>query len=227
MRKFVASVILGSLLFTSVMPAFANETDKATDIRRQILELTKELNEVSQTEGDISYKVLESSEASNIIACEITNNTEYTQELHPSFVARDDDGNLKFAYIVNNLTLGAGDTYVVYQDMHSSDFMDRVRTATIEWGAWTEYSNYATCTEYVDIDVSESGKKLILTPSVNDESDGDYNLDVIVVFTKDDKVAYIAEDSAYRIDPSDSIEITYSGSGPYDNYTVYYTAYNR
>ena len=225
MKRFLTGLLASSMLFSTT--AFADNSDKASDIRKQILELTKELDEVSQTEGDITYKTLEPSEASNIIACEITNNTEYTQELHPSFVARDDNGNLKFAYIVNNLTIGAGDTYVIYQDMRSSDFMDRVRTATIEWGAWTEYSDKATCTEYVDIDVDESGKKLILTPSVNDGSDGKYQLDVTVVFTKDGKITYIAEDSMFKIDPSDPIEITYSGSGPYDNYTIYYTAYNR
>ena len=225
MRKFLSGVLAASMLFGS-LTVFAD--DNASDIRKQILELTKELAEVSQTEGDITYNILEAAPSSNILACEITNNTEYTLESHPSFVARDDEGNLKFAYIVNNITIGAGDTVVVYQDMRSSDFMDRVRESTIEWGCWTEYSNYATCTKYVDLDITETdSRKLIIMPSVNDGSDGQYRLEVFVVFKKDDKVTYIAEDSLPRIKDDDSIEITYCGSGPYDSYDVYYTAYNR
>ena len=107
--------------------------------------------------------------------------------------------------------------------------MNLVREATIEWGCWTEYSNTATCTEYVDLDVAEenNGKKLIITPSVNDGSDGQYCLDIYVVFEKDGKVVYVAEDSEFYLTGENQIEITYPGLGPYDNYKVFYTAYSR
>lgn len=225
MRKLLSGILAASMLFGS-SPVFAD--DRASDIRKQILELTKELMEISQTEGDITYKVLEASPSANISACEITNNTEYTLEICPSFVARDENGELNFTYFLSRRIIGAGDTVVVFQDMYGSDYMDRVREATVEWGSYTEYCDYATCTEYVDLNITEEGgRKLIISPSVNDGSNGRYKLCVSVVFKKDDKVIYIAEDSIYGIKEDRTIEITYSGSAPYDSYEVFYTAYDK
>lgn len=225
MRKLLSGVLIASMLFGS-SPVFAE--DKASDIRKQILELTKELMEVSQTEGDITYKILDTSPSANIAACEITNNTEYILEICPSFIARDENGELNFAFFLDRRVIGAGDTIVVFQDMYDSSYMDRIREATVEWGSYTEYCDYATCTKYVDLDITEkSDKKLIISPSVNDDSNGRYELEVSVVFKKDDKVIYIAEDSIYGIEKDRTIEITYSGAAPYDSYEVFYTAYDN
>lgn len=223
MRKFVASVILGSLLFTSVMPAFADETDKATDIRRQILELTKELNEVSQTEGDITYKALETDESFGGIACEITNNTEYNLYMRPSFVARNEDGDIQFAYITNDQIIGAGNTTVAYIKTSNSDML-KEDGITMEWGARTEHTDYSVYNDIVSVEATASKHKIILLPS-SEDPDTNIWMRAIVVFMKNGKVVDVNDERITSTDESEEMVIDYEGSTDYDDYAVYYTAY--
>ena len=222
MKKLLSGVLAASMLFGS-STVFAD--DKASDIRKQILELTKELAEVSQTEGDITYNVLESDPSCNIVACEITNNTEYDLHIHPSVTARNDEGELQFAYITDDQIIGAGDTIAVYLKMGNSDYMDIMRESTLEWGVRTEYSDYGTYNDNVEINVDASKKKIVLTPTVID--DVKCRLRATVVFFKDGKVVDVNDDSLLSIDDDSTISLDYSGATAYDDYKVYYTAYNR
>lgn len=222
MKKLLSGVLAASMLFGS-SNVFAD--DKASDIRKQLVELTKELAEVSQTEGDITYNVLESDPSCNIVVCEITNNTEYDLYIRPSVTARNDDGELQFAYITNDQIVGAGDTIAAYLKMGNSDNMDIMRESTLEWGARTEYSEYGTYNDNVEINVDASKKKIVLTPTVID--DVECRLRATVVFFKGGKVVDVNDDNILSIDDNSTISLDYSGATAYDNYKVYYTAYNR
>lgn len=222
MKKLLSGVLAASMLFGS-SNAFAD--DKASDIRKQILELTKELAEVSQTEGDITYNVLESDPSCNIVVCEITNNTKYDLHIHPSVTARNDEGELQFAYITNDHIIGAGDTIAVYLKMGNSDYMNIMRESTLEWGVRTEYSEYGTCNDSIEINVDASKKKIVLTPVVID--DVKCTLRATVVFFKDDKVVDVNYDSIISVKDDSSLSLDYSGATVYDDYKVYYTAYSH
>ena len=153
MRKFLSGVLAASMLFGN-STVFAD--DKTSDIRKQILELTKELAETSQTEGDITYSLIETSDNCDYIIGTATNNYDYVISIQPYVVARDENGNIILATDATSYSaVNPGET-VTFETYTSKD----ISNATYEFGSNIKPSSRTPVGDKIKPIVTDSNGKI-------------------------------------------------------------------
>ena len=215
MRKLLSGILAASMLFES-SPVFAD--DRSSDIRKQILELTKELEELTKTEGDITYDVFESDNNCRHVVAKATNNYEYPISLLPYVVARDDSGNILF---VSSLTkydaVDSGETVIIQTNTNKD-----LSNTTYEFGAYIKPAVFTPANDKVKSIIAESGYKLRIGFELETESlneDDVIGVSVYVLYFKDDEV--IDVEYEMNVDLDDVVTIRYENEIPYDRYEVY------
>lgn len=214
MRKFLSGVLAASMLFGS-STVFAD--DKAGDIRKQILELTKELTEVSQTEGGITYNLIETSDNCDYIIGTATNNYDYVISIQPYVVARDENGNIILATDATSYSaVNPGET-VTFETYANKD----ISNAICEFGSSIKPSTRTPVGDKIKPIVTDSNGKIRVEFELDQSIDEDDLIDisVYVLYYKDGKVVDIQYE--WGAEPDDVVTIKYDGDEIYDNYEVY------
>lgn len=217
MRKFLSGVLAASILFGS-STVFAD--DKASDIRKQILELTKELAEVSQTEGDITYSLIETSDNCDYIIGTATNNYDYVISIQPYVIARDENGNIILATDATSYSaVNPGET-VTFETYTSKD----ISNATCEFGSNIKLSSRTPVGDKIKPIVTDSNGKIRVEFELDQSIDEDdlVDISVYVLYYKDGKVVDVQYE--WGAEPDDIVTIKYDGDEIYDNYEVYLNA---
>lgn len=217
MRKLLSSVLAASMLLGS-STVFAD--DKASDIRKQILELTKELAEVSQTEGDITYNIMESSSNCNYVVGTATNNYDYPISIRPYVIARDENGNIIFVSdTISYSAVNPGET-IMFEAYTNKD----TSNATYEIGSNTKPTSRTPVGDKITPVITDSDGKIRIEFELDQSINEDDIIDiaVYVLYYKDGKV--VDMDYEWGAEPDDVVTIKYEGDEAYDNYEVYLNA---
>ena len=212
--KKLLRVTMASAVLLSSTSVFAEETDKSSDIRRQILELTKELAETSKTDGKITYNTVETN--CNYVVGTATNNYDYPISIQPYVIARDENGDIIFTSDATYYhSVDAGETI-----MFETNTYKDISNATYEFGSYTEPTRYTAANEKVTPVVTESDNMLRIEFESELQNTDDINgISVYVLYYKDDKVIDI--ESEWYADFDDVVTIKYEEDDPYDRYEVY------
>lgn len=215
MRKLLRGVLAASMLFGS-STVFAD--DKASDIRKQILELTKELAEVSQTEGDITYDLVNTDSTCDYIVAKLTNNYDYSVSIQPYVIVRNEDGEIIFASSATSYdSIDSGETVMVETNTYKD-----LSNVTYEWGTYVEPTNRKSISSKIQPVVTEDNDKLRIELESDLTDDDIINIALYVLYYKEDKLVDLEYEWSVELD--DISTIKYDGVLPYDRYEVYIEA---